>query len=80
VDTFTQAVFHGNPTGVVLLDQSAATEWMQAVACEFNHPATAFIDIRLSNAEVIPLRCFSPSTELEYCGSGTLAAAHLPRR
>jgi predicted PhzF superfamily epimerase YddE/YHI9 len=71
VDTFTQTMFRGNPTGVVLLDQSVDPDWMQAVAAEFNHPATAFVDASKN------LRWFSPTTELELCGSGTLAAAHI---
>jgi len=73
VDTFTQNTFRGNPTGVVLVDQWVDPDWMQAVAAEFNHPATAFIDISTPDA----LRWFSPTTELTLCGSGTLAAAHI---
>lgn len=38
VDTFTQNMFRGNPTGVVLVDQSVDPDWMQAVATELNHP------------------------------------------
>lgn len=77
VDTFTQRMFKGNPTGVVLLDQPVDSAWMQAVAAEFNHPATAFADISKSNAGLRRLRWFSPTTELTLCGSGTLAAAHV---
>jgi predicted PhzF superfamily epimerase YddE/YHI9 len=73
VDTFTQNMFQGNPTGVVLVDQPVEPDWMQAVAAEFNHPATAFIDTSSPDA----LRWFSPTTELTLCGSGTLAAAHI---
>jgi predicted PhzF superfamily epimerase YddE/YHI9 len=77
VDTFTQNVFRGNPTGVVLVDQPADPEWMQAVAAEFNHPATAFADISSPGSQPKSLRWFSPTTELALCGSGTLAAAHI---
>jgi predicted PhzF superfamily epimerase YddE/YHI9 len=77
VDTFTQNMFRGNPTGVVLVDQPVDPEWMQAVAAEFNHPATAFADISSPNAQPTKLRWFSPTIELELCGSGTLAAAHI---
>lgn len=77
VDTFTREMFKGNPTGVVLLDQPVDSGWMQAVASEFNHPATAFADISKPNAGPRQLRWFSPTTELTLCGSGTLAAAHV---
>jgi len=77
VDTFTQNMFRGNPTSVVLVDQPVDPEWMQAVAAEFNHPATAFADISSPDAQPKSLRWFSPTTELALCGSGTLAAAHI---
>jgi predicted PhzF superfamily epimerase YddE/YHI9 len=77
VDTFTQNAFRGNPTGVVLVDQLVDPEWMQAVAAEMNHPATAFADISIAKARPTMLRWFSPVTELVLCASGTLAAAHV---
>jgi len=77
VDTFTQNMFRGNPTAVVLVDRPVDSEWMQAVAAEFNHPATAFADISDPDADPKKLRWFSPTTELTLCGSGTLAAAHI---
>ena len=77
VDTFTQSMFRGNPAGVVLVDQPVDPEWMQAVAAEFNHPATAFADISSPDARPTNLRWFSPTTELALCGRGTLAAAHV---
>jgi predicted PhzF superfamily epimerase YddE/YHI9 len=76
VDTFTQQAFRGNPTGVVLADQPVEAEWMQAVAAEMNHPATAFPDTS-SATQPTKLRWFSPTTELVLCASGTLAAAHI---
>jgi predicted PhzF superfamily epimerase YddE/YHI9 len=77
VDTFTQNMFRGNPTSVVLIDQQVDPDWMQAVAAEFNHPATAFVDISDPDAQPKKLRWFSPTTELTLCGSGTFAAAHV---
>ncbi len=77
VDTFTQNMFRGNPTGVVLVDQPVDHDWMQAVAAELNHPATAFADLSSPNAQPKKLRWFSPTTELALCASGTLAAAHV---
>ncbi len=77
VDTFTRHMFKGNPTGVVLVDRPVDAGWMQAVAAEFNCPATAFADISKPDSRVRPLCWFSPTTELTLCGSGTLAAAHV---
>jgi predicted PhzF superfamily epimerase YddE/YHI9 len=77
VDTFTQTMFRGNPTGVVLVDRPVDPDLMQAVAAEINHPATAFVDASSPDAQPKNLRWFSPTTELELCGSGTLAAAHI---
>ena len=77
VDTFTQNMFRGNPTGVVLVDQPVDPDWMQAVAAELNQPATTFVDTSSPVAPPEKLRWFSPTTELTLCGSGTLAAAHI---
>jgi PhzF family phenazine biosynthesis protein len=77
VDTFTQRMFRGNPTAVVLVERLVDPSWMQAVAAEFNYPATAFADISSPNVQLKPLRWFSPTTELTLCGSGTMAAAHI---
>jgi PhzF family phenazine biosynthesis protein len=76
VDAFTQAMFRGNPAGVVLLDRPADAAWMQAVAAEFNHPATAFVDLS-EDHHMTGLRWFSPVTELSLCGHATLASAHI---
>jgi predicted PhzF superfamily epimerase YddE/YHI9 len=77
VDAFTQTMFHGNPAGVVLLDRSIDPVWMQAVAAEFNHPATAFVDMSSTDTAEKALRWFSPATELALCGHATLASAHI---
>lgn len=75
VDTFTDQPFAGNPTAVCLLDSGwPATEWLQRLASELNLPASAFVYRTGANTE---LRWFSPRSELELCGSGTLAAAHI---
>lgn len=77
VDAFTRAPFRGSPAGVVLLDQPADPTWMQAVAAEFNCPATAFVDVCGADATGTGLRWFSPATELSLCGHATLASAHI---
>lgn len=76
VDAFTTRVFHGNPAAVVLLDD----EWLdadtlQAIAAENNLSETAFI-LR-KPAKTIPLRWFTPTTEVNLCGHATLATAHV---
>jgi predicted PhzF superfamily epimerase YddE/YHI9 len=77
VDAFTQKLFRGNPAGVVLLEGPADPDWMQAVAREFNQPATAFVDMSNGDSAAKELRWFSPVTELALCGHATLASAHI---
>ncbi|WAJ43746.1 PhzF family phenazine biosynthesis protein [Mycobacterium sp. Aquia_216] len=75
VDTFADQLFAGNPTAVCLLDSGwPPTEWLQRLASELNLPASAFVYRTGANTA---LRWFSPRSELELCGSGTLAAAHI---
>lgn len=76
VDTFTRVPFHGSPAAVVLLDRAVDAGWMQAVAAEFNHPGTAFVEPP-ADGGVRGLRWFSPATELSLCGHATLASAHI---
>jgi predicted PhzF superfamily epimerase YddE/YHI9 len=74
VDTFTARPFAGNPAAVCVLEAEEESAWLQAIATELSMPATAF---------VVPaegewrLRWFTARTELELCGHGTLAAAHV---
>lgn len=74
VDAFTDQPFSGNPAAVCMLDVEEESAWLQAVAAELRMPATAF---------VVPaegewrLRWFTVAAELELCGHGTLAAAHV---
>jgi len=76
VNAFTDAAFGGNPAGVVLLDAPAETAWMQAVAAQLKHAETAFVVLRPAG-EALPLRWFTPTTEVDLCGHATLAAAHV---
>ena len=75
VDAFTPSPFGGNPAGVCVLDEARSTDWMALVAREVNAPATAFVRVRGDGA--FELRWFSPARELELCGHGTLATAHV---
>jgi PhzF family phenazine biosynthesis protein len=74
VDAFTATPFGGNPAAVCFVEEWPATEWMQRVAGEMNAGATAFVR---RTATELGLRWFSPTVELELCGHGTLAAAHV---
>jgi PhzF family phenazine biosynthesis protein len=74
VDAFTPRPFGGNPAVVCRVTEWPSPAWMQNVAAEMNAGATVFL--RLVDAE-IHLRWFSPTVELDMCGHGTLAAAHV---
>lgn len=75
VDAFTDRAFAGNPAGVVLLDEPADEAWMQSVAAEMKHAETAFV---VTGGEgPLPLRWFTPVTEVDLCGHATLATAHV---
>jgi len=74
VDTFTDRPFAGNPAAVCILESAEEREWLQAIAAELRMPATAFV---LPAEGEWGLRWFTAETELELCGHGTLAAAHV---
>jgi PhzF family phenazine biosynthesis protein len=74
VDAFANRIGAGNPAGVCLLGQTADPEWMQTVAREMNHSETAFVE---KEKDGFGLRWFTPRTEVDLCGRGTLAAAHI---
>jgi predicted PhzF superfamily epimerase YddE/YHI9 len=91
VDAFTSRPNAGNPAAVVLLpgetpaagDPAAAgpglreefpDAWHQAVAAEFALAETAFV--RPLDDGSWSLRWFSPRTELDLCGHGSIASAH----
>ena len=81
IDAFTDRPFAGNPAAVVLLDEPADAEWMQAVAAEVNLSETAFLwelasDPRAADGRVWSLRWFTPKIEVDLCGHATLASAH----
>lgn len=78
VDAFTDRPFGGNPAAVVLLSEPRDDAWLQAVAAEFNLSETAFVDLTGDHHdESLPLRWFTPATEVDLCGHATLAAAHV---
>jgi PhzF family phenazine biosynthesis protein len=76
VDAFTDQPFKGNPAAVCLLDRKVGDDWMQAVAAEMNLSDTAFVAAGDRDGE-LPLRWFTPATEVDLCGHATLASAHV---
>jgi predicted PhzF superfamily epimerase YddE/YHI9 len=75
VDSFTDTAFSGNPAAVCVLDRPAPETWMRSVASETNLAATAFAAPRADGDH--DLRWFTPAAEIDLCGHGTLATAHV---
>lgn len=76
IDSFTDKPCTGNPAAVVPIKGS---EWpsdsiLQAIANENNLSETAYYLPKLDNG-TIPLRWFTPHSEVDLCGHATLAAA-----
>ncbi|MEQ1825136.1 MAG: PhzF family phenazine biosynthesis protein [Pirellula sp.] len=74
VDSFTTAPFRGNPAGVCFLERPLSPETMLNITREFGLSETAFIE-RTNSLNTLPIRYFSPKTEIRLCGHATLAAA-----
>src|SRR5688572_32712606 len=74
VDAFTSRLFAGNPAAVVLLEEWLSDNALAAIASENNLAETAFV---IPHGEVMPLRWFTPTVEVDLCGHATLAAAHV---
>jgi PhzF family phenazine biosynthesis protein len=76
VDAFAEAPCGGNPAGVCLLDAPQPDAWMLSVAAEMRHSETAFL---VREGAAWRLRWMTPATEVDLCGHGTLASAHVLR-
>ncbi|HEH9427873.1 TPA: PhzF family phenazine biosynthesis protein [Aeromonas sobria] len=74
VNAFSQQPFGGNPA-VVVLGPALPDASQLAMAAEFNLSETAFL-VQLGRAHY-QLRWFTPTVEVDLCGHGTLAAAHV---
>lgn len=74
VDAFTNQPFCGNPAAVVLLEEWLPDAVLAAIAAENNLAETAFV---VPTGEVMPLRWFTPTVEVDLCGHATLATAHI---
>jgi PhzF family phenazine biosynthesis protein len=73
IDAFTDRPFHGNPAGVVPLENWLPDEAMQRIAFENGLAETAFF-VRTA-PERFHLRWFTPAVEVDLCGHATLATA-----
>jgi PhzF family phenazine biosynthesis protein len=80
IDSFTDKPFSGNPAGVTF-SNGLTIEEMQSIAREMNLSETAFLSKpvlpsgRSDNADY-QLQWFTPTTEVELCGHGTIASIH----
>ncbi len=72
VDAFTDKVFSGNPAAVCPLEEWLDAEIMQKIAAENNLAETTFF---VKKDDVIEIRWFTPTVEVDLCGHATLAAA-----
>ncbi len=74
VDAFIGAGLSGNPAGVYLLKKPLPAAEMQRIAAEINLPETSFV---WDDGDKSAIRWFTPEREVDLCGHGTLAAAHV---
>ncbi len=74
VNAFSHHPFGGNPA-VVVLGEARPDAELQAMAAEFNLSESAFLT-QLGEGHY-GLRWFTPQVEVDLCGHGTLAAAHV---
>lgn len=75
LDSFPARPFGGNIAGVVLLDDDAPEQWMQAVAAELGAPTTGFVDLPSARAGQARVRFFTPRQEIGACGHVTVVVA-----
>lgn len=77
VDSFTDAIFSGNPAGVVSNAESLSVAEMIAIAREMNLSETAFVLPASEETADIRLRYFTPKgSEIDFCGHATIGALH----
>ena len=74
VDAFAEDVFNGNPAAIVPLFEWLSDDLLQKIAMENNLSETAFF---VRKGEYFELRWFTPESEVDLCGHGTLASAHV---
>jgi len=74
IDAFTDQAFAGNPAGVCLLNKWLPVDLMQRIASENGLSETTFVVPAGPHFEI---RWFTPKVEMDLCGHGTLASAHV---
>ena len=74
INAFATGPFRGNPAAVCPLPHWLDEAVLQALATEFNLPATAFI---VKTKSAYEIRWFDTHSEKTSCGHATLAAAHV---
>lgn len=72
VDSFTNEAFKGNPAGVCITQDGLSERLMLLIANEMAVSETAFLSLN-----DMRLRWFTPKVEVNLCGHGTLAVAHI---
>ncbi|KAH6565005.1 hypothetical protein BASA62_007564 [Batrachochytrium salamandrivorans] len=83
VDAFAVNAFEGNPAAVVLLDKFLDNDLLQKTASELNQltafvvPKTGAASNHLSEYNEYDICWYSPHAEIELCGHGSLASAHV---
>jgi len=73
IDAFADRLYEGNPAAVVFHRDPLPDDVMLAIAAENNLSETAFVQLG-GGSPVLPLRWFTPATEVTLCGHATLAA------
>lgn len=74
VDAFANTVFEGNPAAVIILKEWLEDVVLQKIASENNLPITTFVR---EERDAFKVRWFTPTTEADLCGHGSLAAAFI---
>lgn len=80
-DAFTDQPFGGNPAGVVLLGQDTpfpGDELMQRIAAELRYSETVFV--QQNGPAEFTVRYFTPCSEVDLCGHGTIATFGILRK
>lgn len=74
VDAFAEAIFGGNPAGVVSDANHLTDLEMQNIAREMNLSETAFVVTPTTKDADIHFRFFTPTQEIPFCGHATVGA------
>lgn len=74
VDAFAEAIFGGNPAGVVSNADALTEAEMQNIAREMNLSETAFVVTPTVKDADVRFRFFTPTQEIPFCGHATVGA------